>query len=105
MKTIRLLPETDLARIALLPEHQKRIELRGVKFGKPPHSLVPLRKVVPATFAAAASLFDLPSRTWSDVEAAVIRYCNANVHWREPNLRIAKLLFDFNAKRANKAVE
>jgi len=105
MKISRSLPETDLARTALLPDDEKRIILRGVKSFKPPHSFGPLRKVVPALYQARASLFDLPSRKWDDIEAAVRSYCRCNPHWIEPNLEVAKTLFEFNQARAFKAVE
>ena len=86
MKIPRLLPETDLARVALLPDDQKRIILRSVKAFVPPHSFTPLRKVVAATYDARASLFELPSRTWSDVEAAIKGHCRNHPDWIEPNL-------------------
>jgi len=105
MKTSRSLPETDLARAALLPDDQKRIVLRGVRSFKPPHSFGPLRKVVPALYQARASLFDLPKRTWHDIEAAIRSYCGVNTHWVEPNLEVARALFEFNQQRGFKAVE
>jgi hypothetical protein len=105
MKKSRSLPETDLARTALLPDDQKRIILRGVKSFKPPHSFSPLRKVVPALYQARASLFDLPKRNWDDIEAAIRSYCRTTPHWVDPNLGIAKKLFDFNQKRAFNAIE
>lgn len=105
MKTSRSLPETDLARIALLTEDHKRVLLRNVKSFKPPHSFGPLRKVVPALYQASASLFDLPKRTWPDIETAVRTYCGANAHWVDPNLEVAEALFEFNQERGFKAVE
>jgi hypothetical protein len=105
MKISRSLPETDLARTALLSNDQKRIILRGVKSFKPPHSFAPLRKVVPALFQAGASLLDLPSRNWDEIEAAIRSYCRRNPHWIGPNLEVAKTLFDFNQTRGFKAVE
>jgi hypothetical protein len=105
MKTPRSLPETDLARVALLPDDQKRIVLRGVKSFVPPHSLSPLRKVAAALYAARASLFELPKCTLPDIEGAIRRLCGANLHWVDPNLSLAKLLFDYNEQRDIKAVE
>jgi hypothetical protein len=105
MKMPRSLPETDLARTALLPDDQKRIILRGVKSFVPPHSFSPLRKVVAGLYAARVSLLDLPKSTWPEIEAAIKRCCGRNVYWIEPNLAVAKLLFDFNTERDIKAVE
>jgi hypothetical protein len=105
MKTPRLLPETDLARAALLPDDQKWIILRGVKSFKPPYSLAPLRKVVAAAYNARASLLELPRCTWPDIEAAIHSYCRTSPHWVEPNLAVARALFDFNQKRKVSAVE
>lgn len=105
MKKSRLLPETDLARTALLPDDQKRIVLRSVKSFRPPHSFGPLRKVVPALYQARASMFDLPKRAWTDVENAIRTYCGTNAHWVEPNLSVAEALFEFNENRGHKAIE
>jgi hypothetical protein len=60
MTIVRLLPETDLTRIALLTEEEKRIELRRVKFGVPPHSYTRIRKAVSGLFNARKSLLALP---------------------------------------------
>jgi hypothetical protein len=105
MKMPRSLPETDLARVALLPDNQKQIVLRGVKSFVPPHSFTPLRKVVPAAYDARASLLDLPHRTWADIESAVKSYCRKRPDWIDPNLAVAKALFDFNKERKVSAVE
>lgn len=105
MKTPRSLPETDLARVALRPDEEKRIVLRGVRSFVPPHSLSPLRKVAGALYAARPSLLELPKSTWPEIEAAIRRYCGPNLHWIERNVSLAKLLFDYNEKRGIKAVE
>jgi hypothetical protein len=105
MKNGRLLPETDLARSALLPDDQKRIVLRGVKTFKPPYSFTPVRKTAAALYEARSSLIALPTRTWPDIEAAIRSYCKNNSHWVDPNLEVARALFDFNQRRALKAVE
>jgi len=105
MKTPRLLPETDLARVALLPDDQKRIVLRAVRSFVPPHSLSPLRKVAGALYAARPSLLELPKCTWLEIESAIKRHCGTNHHWIEPNVSLAKLLFEYNEQRGIKAVE
>ena len=80
MKNGRLLPETDLARSALLPDDQKRIVLRGVKTFKPPYSCTPVRKTAASLYEARSSLIDLPSRAWPVIEAAIRSYCKNNSH-------------------------
>lgn len=105
MKTPRSLPETDLARVALQPDDQKRIVLRAVRSFVPPHSLAPLRKVAGALYAARPSLFDLPKCTWPEIDAAIRKYSGPNLHWIEPNLALAKLLSEYNEQRGIKAVE
>jgi hypothetical protein len=105
MKISRSLPETDLARVALLDDDQKRIILRGVRSFIPPYSYAPLRKVAAAAYNARASLLDLPSRTWAEVESAVMSYCRTHPAWVEPNLIVAKALFEFNERRLVSAVE
>lgn len=105
MKTPRSLPETDLARVALQPDEQKRIVLRAVRSFVPPHSLAPLRKVAGALYAARPSLFDLPKCTWPEIDAAIRKYSGPNLHWIEPNLALAKLLSEYNERRGIKAVE
>jgi hypothetical protein len=105
MTTIRLLPETDLARIALLPDEEKRIHLRRVKFGKPPHSYAPFRRAVPGLFDARKSLLTLKACTLADVQAAIKKECRNHPNWLEPNLKLAELLFGFNQSRSLVAVE
>ena len=105
MKMSRSLPETDLARVALLPDDQKRIVLRGVRSFVPPHSLSPLRKVAGSLYAARPSLFELPRCTFPEIDVAIRRLCGTNLGWVEPNLSLAKLLFDYNEQRDIKAVE
>jgi len=105
MKTPRSLPETDLARVALRPDDEKRIVLRAVRSFVPQHSLSPLRKVAGALYAARPSLLELPKCTWSEIDGAIRRYCGPNLHWVKPNVSLAELLFDYNERRQIKAVE
>jgi hypothetical protein len=105
MTTVRLLPETDLARIALLSDEEKRIQLRRVKYGKPPYSFAPLRKAVPGLFNARKSLFELPACTIRDIEAAIRKDCHGFKEWIEPNIVLARILFGFNVNRGLIAVE
>jgi hypothetical protein len=56
-------------------------------------------------YAARPSLFDLPKCTFEEIEEAIRRHCGTNLHWVEPNVSLARLLFDHNQGRAIKAVE
>ncbi len=105
MKMPRSLPETDLARTALLPDDHKRLILRSVRAFKPPLTWKPVRKVAGALYQARASLLDLPKRQWSDIEAAIRSCCKKDPNSVEPNLEVAKVLFEFNESRDLKAVE
>src|SRR6185437_6770180 len=105
MKMPRSLHETDLARTALLPDDQKRIVLRGVKSFIPPHSFTPLRKVAGALFHSRATLLDLPTRKWPDIESAILSYCRNHPGWIDPNIVAARALFEFNTARQVSAVE
>jgi hypothetical protein len=105
MKIPRSLPETDLARTALLSDDQKRLILRNVRSFKPPLSWKPVRRVAGALFQARASLLDLPKRSLSDIEVALRNYCKKNPDWFTPNFEVAKVLFEFNESRGLKAVE
>jgi hypothetical protein len=105
MTTVRLLPETDLARIALLSDKEKRIQLRRVKFGKPPHSYAPFRNAVSGLFNARKTLLELPPCTLRDIEIAIQKDCRGHPEWIEPNVALARILFGFNAKRGLVAVE
>jgi hypothetical protein len=102
---IRPLPDTDLARVALLQTEEKRMRLERFKLGRPTHSWLPLRQAEPAIFSAQKSLFDLPESTWDEIETGIRRLCKKNPDWLEPNLERAKLLFEFNKSRKIVAVE
>jgi hypothetical protein len=93
MKTTPLLPETDLARIALLPTDEKVIALRKFRSGRPRHSWAPFRGALKGIFNTRKALLDLPPCVLADVEAAITRACRANPDWLEPNLELGRLLF------------
>jgi uncharacterized phage-associated protein len=73
-----LLPETDLARIALLPTDEKVIALRKFRSGRPRHSWAPFRGALKGIFNTRKALLDLPPCVLADVEAAITRACRAN---------------------------
>ncbi|MFL5109185.1 MAG: hypothetical protein ACJ8DL_00590, partial [Microvirga sp.] len=88
MKTTLLLPETDLARIALLPTDEKVVALRKFRSGRPRHSWAPFRGTLKGIFNTRKALLDVPSCVLADVEAAIMRACRANPDWLEPNLEL-----------------
>jgi len=94
-----LLPETDLANAALLPDDQKRLQLLRVKHGAPNITYAPIRASVPGIFNARPSLIELPEAKWEDVEAAIARMCVNRPNSLEPNLAVAKPLFEYAKKQ------
>lgn len=92
-KKIVPLHETDLARIALLPKDQKRIELKRLREFVPRHSWTPFRSALPAIFQARKSLLELPRATLPEIEAGIIRSCSKHPEWIAPNLELARLVF------------
>lgn len=105
MKINRSLPETDLARVALLPTDQKYLHLRRVRDFKVSHSWTPVRKALPAIWQARKSLFVLPDASFSDVENAIKRSCRRHADWVQPNINLARLMYDDVKKRRIKSVE
>ena len=105
MKTTPLLPETDLARIALLPTDEKVIALRKFRSGRPRHSWAPFRGALKGIFNTRKALLDLPPCVLADVEAAITRACRANPDWLEPNLELGRLLFQHAATSGFDALE
>jgi hypothetical protein len=93
MKINRLLHETDLARTALLPKDEKRIQLRRIRDFVPTYSWSPFRHCLPGIFQASKSLIDLPAVSWSDVEAAIKIKCKKHPNWLQGNLQLAQVLF------------
>lgn len=105
MKINRLLHETDLARTALLPKDEKRIQLRRIRDFVPTYSWSPFRHCLPGIFQARKSLLDLPAVSWPDVEAAIRSKCKKYPSWLQGNLQLAQVLFDHVSKSEIKARE
>jgi hypothetical protein len=104
-KKIGPLHETDLARIALLPLEQKRIELQRLREFVPTHSWNPFRLALPAIFQAKKSLLDLPRATWPEIKAGIGRACKKHPGWLEPNLQLAKLVFEHASEMKVSSIE
>lgn len=95
VKTRRLLPELDLARIAPMPSDQKRRELERMKFGRPPYTYNPMRKgILDILNVEAGPLVDLPRTPWEAV-AADIRRRGRTEDEINANLRAAEGLYVF----------
>ena len=95
MKKKSLLPETDLARVALLPDDLKRIQLFRIKFAKPKFTYGPVRSSVPTIFNARPDLIQLSKETWEGIQAGIERKCVKSPDSLAPCLAIAKPLFEF----------
>ncbi|RTL55324.1 MAG: hypothetical protein EKK40_00850 [Bradyrhizobiaceae bacterium] len=105
MKTNRLLPETDLARTALLRKDERRIQLRRIRDFVPTFSWSPFRACLPGIFQASKSLFDLRDVTWDDIEAAIKMQCKKHPNWIEGNTELSKLLFEHVTTKKLKSKE
>ena len=104
-KKIAPLHETDLARVALLPADQKRVELKRLREFVPKHSWTPFRSALPAIFQARKSLLDLPRAKLSDIEAGIIRNCSKHPEWIASNLELAKLVFAHTEETGLSSIE
>lgn len=101
----KLLPDTDLARVALFESDKKREALRRFKGGYSTLSYKPFRDAVSGIFNARKSLFDdLPQIDWDQIEAAIKRSCS-RADWFDPNRILAEALYDYVQSASCKAVE
>ena len=94
---IHRLSEIDLARICVLPSEEKKPRLRLIKFGRPPHTYVPMRtnlgdlvNLQPAFFMADG----VEPTEWKEVEAAITRASKTKSE-AEFNLGVAESLYKF----------
>lgn len=94
MKTPRLPPDTDLARIAPLSTDEKRWQLLKLKGGFSTWSYEPTRKAVPDLVNASGSLLlstgDTPI---SALEERIERACKGNAQGIKSNLEVARLAY------------
>ena len=71
---IRPLPDLDLARIAPLSRSEQRVQLRQVRFFRPPLSYRPVRKCFPDIFNMQTPMFGPAEPTdWSVIESKLRR--------------------------------
>ncbi len=71
----------------------------------PIFSWSPFKHCLPGIFQAKKSLLDLPTVTWSDVEAAIRIKCKKHPNWLEGNLQLAELMFNHVNRSEMKARE
>jgi hypothetical protein len=93
---MRRIPETDLARIAVLPESDQRGPLKYLKSFRPPHTLNPFRRAVPDIMSLQYELLGRTSEaSWEAVKNSI---CSSNESddGKEKNLEVAKALFEYS---------
>ena len=99
MKTPRLPPDTDLARIAPLPTDEKRRQLQKLKAGYSTWSYGPTRTAVPDLVNASASLIRSTGDTPLDVlEGRIEKGCRGNAQGVKSNLEVARLAYHDHRK-------
>ncbi|MDO9589262.1 MAG: hypothetical protein Q7J13_15215 [Brevundimonas sp.] len=91
MKT-RLLPPTDLARIAPLPTDDKVAHLRRFQFGAVPFTYNPVRRAIPDILQASGSLFESLGPTPMAYVEQNIRRARMSEMGIEQNLKVARAL-------------
>src|SRR5262249_12205873 len=92
---IRRLSEIDLARIGPLETNEKRVRLRQLKSGRPPHTYGPLRSQLGDILNLQPEMFGRAEPTdWETIAAAIVK---AATHDSEAkfNLAVAKSLHDY----------
>ncbi|WP_313612995.1 type VI toxin-antitoxin system SocB family DNA replication inhibitor toxin [Rhizobium sp.] len=93
--TTPLLHDTDLARIAPLPDDMKRSQLMQMKGGFSPFSYKPVTTCYPDIFNVQSGMFGAsPPTPWKQIQAQVIRASRLGDEQRN-NLQVAKALYEF----------
>jgi len=93
--TTPLLHDTDLARIAPLPDDMKRSQLMQMKGGFSPFSYKPVTTCYPDIFNVQSGMFGAsPATPWKQIQAQVIRASRLGDEQRN-NLQVAKALYEF----------
>jgi hypothetical protein len=92
--------EIDLARIAVQSTDEKKISLRALKFGRPPHTYNPMRSALGDILNIQPEMFydagDVTS--WEQIESDIRRRSKTEVEAKF-NLAVAKSLYDYCAKK------
>ena len=102
---IRRLSEIDLARFCALPEERLEVELHGYEAGGGSWSYDPARaSASDAVDAKTPLLGAIPTPTWLQIEAQVIRACRGEDQ-RDSNLGVTKALFEYARKHGWRAVK
>ena len=95
---IRRLPETDLARIAPLPEVEQRNRLRQIRDIYPPLSYGPLRSCFPDLFNIQYEMLGSAERTlWSTISGRIEKASKTEIEF-SANIQVALALHDFSTR-------
>lgn len=93
---IRPLPDTDLARIAVLPEDKRRAALEHFWLGFPPYSYSPTRDCLPDIMNVWSPMFGpAPRASWETIAARIVRASRGNMAGQGANLAASRALFEF----------
>lgn len=93
---IRRLPETDLARFAVMTPDRRRAALRRHKSSYAPYSYDPLRHAVPAIFDVGVPLIGRSlGLSWETISKSIARASVRGEKQRIANLAVGELLFKF----------
>lgn len=97
--TTPLLPDTDLARVATLPDDMKRSRLRAMKGGFSTFSYKHVRACFSDVFNVQPALFGPAEPTpWPKIEARLIKACKSGDELRN-NVQIAKALHEYSTSK------
>lgn len=97
---MRRIPETDLARIAVLDVDQQRQYLRQLKSFRPPHTLNPFRQAVPDIVNLQHELLGVRAPTpWKRIEEAISR-SRESEDGIERNIAVAAALYEYCEEHA-----
>lgn len=95
---MRRIPETDLARIAVLPVDEQPKQLQQLKAFRPPHTLNPFRSVVGDLVNLQFEMLGERSFTRWDIVSEQIRRLSKHKDEFEKNLAVAKALHNYCIK-------
>ncbi|MFH1555620.1 MAG: hypothetical protein ABII76_12270 [Pseudomonadota bacterium] len=100
---IRRLPETDLARFAVMTPDKRRAALERHKTSYAPYSYNPMRGVIPAIFDIEVPLLGRPLGYSWEVISGIIATCSKRSDAeRTANLLVGELLFKFSKEHGVK---
>lgn len=100
---IRRLPETDLARFAVMTPDKRRVALERHKTSYAPYSYNPMRGVVPAIFNIEIPMLGRPiEHSWESISRMIATSSKRGDAERTANLLVGELLFKFSKEHGVK---